>query len=545
MAMLTVRELSFTYPQMTEPALQNISFSLEEGDFLTVCGPTGCGKSTLLRLLKPQLSPKGIQTGTLLLDGAPLQETASPAVVGFVSQHPEEQIVTDRVWHELAFGLENLGVPQSEIRIRVAEMTSYFGMTGWYDRDTASLSGGQKQLLHLASIMVMQPRLLILDEPTAQLDPITAADFMATVRRLNRDFSLTVILTEHRAEEAVPAADKLLLMKDGGISAMGPPRAVLAAMGPSDPMLAAMPAAVRLYHLLPAAGNEIPLSVTEGKAYLQAHFHVADAPSPMEYSFPQTALAAEQVSFRYDRRGEDILRRCSLTVGCGEWVCLLGDNGAGKSTLLQAIAGLLRIQTGKIIVMGKPLTAYRGGDLYHHCLAMLPQNVQTLFAKNTVREELAEAGTELSVLPFDLSPFLERHPYDLSGGQQQMVALAKVLGQNPKLLLLDEPTKGLDAAAKDQLAKVLLQLCAKGIGLLTVTHDVEFAAQYAHRCGLLFRGEVMGMGHPDVFFAGNYFYTTPTRRMCRGLCNYGTTPEQLAACCTPKESVSKGAESVW
>ena len=543
MAMLTVRELTFTYPQIDTPALENISFTLEEGEFLTICGPTGCGKSTLLRLLKPQLAPKGTQTGTLLLDGVPLREAASPTVVGFVSQHPEEQLVTDRVWHELAFGPENLGVPPQEIRIRVAEMASYFGITEWYDRDTASLSGGQMQLLHLASVMVMQPRLLILDEPTSQLDPIAAAEFMATLKRLNRDFSLTVILTEHRAEEAVPAAHKLMLLKEGRLSAMGAPRKVLGQMSPAEPMASAMPAAVRLYHLLPAAAPEVPLTVAEGRQYLREHFHVQDAPAPKTQSFPQTALALEKVSFRYDRQGEEILRRCSLTVGCGEWVCLLGDNGAGKSTLLQAAAGLLRIREGKITVTGKPLSAYHGGELYHHCLAMLPQNVQTLFARNTVREELEETAASLGELPFDFSPFLERHPYDLSGGQQQMAALAKVLGQHPKLLLLDEPTKGLDAAAKETLGEILRRLCAKGIGLLMVTHDVEFAAAHAHRCGLLFRGEVMGMGHPDAFFAGNYFYTTPTRRMCRGLCNYGITPHELAACCTPKTDPSqRGAE---
>ncbi len=539
MAALTLRDVSFSYPMTNTYAVRHISFDSEDGAFLTVCGATGCGKTTLLRLLKSAPAPKGTLSGEILLDDTPIAQVPIETI-GFVAQHPDEQIVTDRVWHELAFGLENLGVDPEEIRIRVAEMASYFGMTDWYERDTASLSGGQKQLLHLASVMVMQPKLLILDEPTAQLDPIAAADFMATLKRLHRDFSLTVILTEHRLEEAIPASTAMLLMENGTVSAYGAPRDVLSALSPDHPMIQAMPAAVRLYHRLPKQQPQTPLSVAEGKAYLKKNFTLRDAEIPTLQKYESTVLSLRDICFRYERRQRDILNHCDLTLHRGEWLCLLGDNGAGKSTLLKNAAGLLRPYSGRIEVLQKPIGKYTGGDLYHNCLAMLPQNVQTLFARNTVAEELAETQVSADALPFDVSRFLQRHPYDLSGGEQQMVALAKILGQKPQILLLDEPTKGLDAAAKARLGRILRALCDQGIAILTVTHDVEFAALFADSCGLLFRGEVIALQAPAAFFSQNYFYTTAARRIARGLCENAVTVDTVTACCTARqEEVAK------
>lgn len=533
MATLALRNVSFSYPTADTPTLRRISFSVEEGAFLTICGETGCGKTTLLRLMKPQLTPKGTRSGEILLGDTPIEEIPAQTV-GFVSQHPEEQIVTDRVWHELAFGLENLGTPPDEIRIRVAEMASYFGMTNQYDRDTASLSGGQKQLLHLASVMVMQPQILILDEPTAQLDPIAAADFMATLKRLHRDFSLTILLVEHRLEEAIPASTAMLLLEKGRIAAFGSPRAVLSALPAHHSMTDAMPVAARLYHKLPKMQDQTPLSVAEGKAYLQQYFTLRDGQHPLQKSFGDVALSLKGICFRYERRAEDILHECDLTLHRGQWICLLGDNGAGKSTLLKNAAGLLRPYCGKITVLQKPIGKYEGGDLYQNCIAMLPQNVQMLFARNTVAEELAETQCMVAALPFDLPPILQRHPYDLSGGQQQLVALGKILGQHPQILLLDEPTKGLDVAAKAKLGAILRGLCDRGVAILTVTHDVEFAALFADTCGLLFRGAVIGMQSPTAFFSQNYFYTTAARRISRGLCENAITAESVAECCTVK-----------
>lgn len=539
MALLTLENVRFQYPMTDTYALDSVSFSVEKGAFITVCGETGCGKTTLLRMLKRELTPNGTQSGRILFEDTPigaLSHRESACAIGFVAQQPEQQIVTDRVWHELAFGLENLGVPQGEIRRRVAEMASYFGITEWFLRDTASLSGGQKQLLNLAAVMVMQPRLLILDEPTAQLDPIASADFIATLQRLNHDFSLTIVLTEHRLENVVPISHRLLILEQGRVQAFAPPREVLSRMDTRSPLMQGMPAAVRFYQQQPIKHTPCPLTIREGSEYLHAHFTAAPEPkqSAQQAQHTEPALELHNVSLRYERNAPDILSDCSLTVHCGECFCLLGDNGTGKSTLLKAAAGLLQPYAGKIRVMGKKITDYRSGTLYQNCIAMLPQDVQTLFVCNTVREELEETGFSQEHFPFDLTPWLERHPYDLSGGQQQLVALAKIMGQNPKLLLLDEPTKGLDAAAKHRLGAVLHTLCQTGIAALIVTHDMEFAAEFAHCCGLLFRGSLIAAEPPRQFFAGNYFYTTPVHRMSRSLCPDAVTIAQLLRGCSPK-----------
>uniref|UniRef100_UPI000375BC7F energy-coupling factor ABC transporter ATP-binding protein n=1 Tax=Ruminococcus flavefaciens TaxID=1265 RepID=UPI000375BC7F len=257
MEILAVRDLSFTYPQCSSAAVKNVSFTLERGDFAVLCGATGSGKSTLLRMLKRELTPLGEKKGSIIFCGTELSQLSdrkAASEVGFVMQNPEQQIVTDKVWHELAFGLENMGTPSDEISRRIAEMASYFGIGDWYDKDTAQLSGGQKQLLNLASVLVMQPKLLILDEPTAQLDPIAAADFISTVRRLADDFSITVIMAEHRLEEVVPICDRLLVMEQGQLIASAPPAEVIAALKSREDILCGMPAASRLYARLGIGG---------------------------------------------------------------------------------------------------------------------------------------------------------------------------------------------------------------------------------------------------------------------------------------------------
>ena len=535
MALLQVENLSFTYPQCHQPAIRGISFAVEQGEFVCVCGATGSGKSTLLRLLKRELAPLGALSGRILMEGRPLSELPakeSAFTVGYVMQRPEQQIVTDKVWHELAFGLENMGLPQPEIARRVAEMAAYFGMEGWFDQPVNSLSGGQKQLLNLAAVMVMQPRLLILDEPTAQLDPIAASEFIATIHKLNRDMGLTVIIIEHRLEEVIPLCDKLLAMEQGRLLACAPPREVIAALADKPELLCAMPAAARLYHALHAAG-ECPLSVREGRrltaGYANAIRALPEEPVPAPRA---AALEMKDVFFRYEKNSPDVLQGLNLTVQEQEICCILGGNGSGKTTTLSVAAALYQPHHGSIRVFGKKLKEYRNQALYRECLTLLPQDVQTVFLCNTVREELAEAQAGLALLPFDLSPLMDRHPYDLSGGEQQLVALAKVLATRPRLLLMDEPTKGIDAAGKLRLAGILRQLRDGGMTLLIVTHDVEFAALCADRCALFFRGSIISEGTPRAFFRANSFYTTAASRMTRGHYDNAVTVEDVSALCT-------------
>ena len=532
MEILALENLTFSYPQSTRRVLDTVSFSIKEGEFCVMCGATGSGKSTLLRLCKPSLAPTGQLDGQILFKGTPLDRLSSRDAamkIGFVCQQPDQQIVCDKVWHELAFGLENLGLPQKEIALRVAEMASYLGIEPWYDKPVSALSGGQKQLLCLASVMVMHPDVLILDEPTSQLDPIAAAEFIHTLKKLNRDFSLTVLIAEHRLEELVPICDRLIVLEKGGLLGSDAPLSLMPSIAQRPQLLASMPSAVRIACAL--GQKRYPLSVRQGREML------AELPAPRVRALPeQTALHGQSkalqltdVHFRYARELPDVLSSLSLSLYEGETLCMLGGNGSGKSTLLAVAAGIFKPYAGKIEVLGKKIGQYKGQALYDQCLSLLPQDVQTVFLCNTVHEELADAKVDHSALPFDLSHLLNTHPCDLSGGEQQLVALAKALATKPRVLLMDEPTKGLDAEKKAQLIEILRALKADGVSILIVTHDVEFAALCADRCVLLFRGQAVSDALPRAFFAENNFYTTAARRLSRGFLDNAVTTQDVSA----------------
>ncbi len=536
MEILAVKELSFTYPQTNAPAVSDVSFSVRRGELVTVCGATGSGKSTLLRLLKRELSPLGEQSGTLLFSGTPLpglSDRDSASRIGFVMQDPEQQIVTDKVWHELAFGLENLALPQQTIALRTAETASWLGISDWYDRDVAELSGGQKQILNLASVMAMQPDLLILDEPTAQLDPIAAAEFINALKKLNTELSLTVIIAEHRLGELIPISDRLMVLEEGRLIFDGEPRSVISQLRSRPELMCAMPAAAQLYTSLGFTGEDCPLTVREGRNFIEQHFRrkIKSLPRKETPAPAPPALELEDVFFRYDKHSPDILRGLTLTVRTGEIFCILGGNGSGKTTALSAVSGIIRPYSGTIRIFGRRLREYKNQSLYRECLALMPQDVRTMFLRPTVREELSEHGAELPDIPFDISQLLDKHPYDLSGGEQQLVGLAKVLAAKPKLLLMDEPTKGLDSHAKLRFISLLRKLRNSGMTIVAVTHDVELAAQCADRCAMFFLGTSVSVGTPDEFFGGNNFYTTAAGRMSRGY--YENVPDvaSLAELC--------------
>ena len=533
MVSLAVKNLTVTFPDASAPVLRNVNFLLHEGDFAVLCGATGCGKTTLLRTCKPELAPLSEKSGTITFEGndlSSLTARASASAIGFVMQHPEQQIVTDKVWHELAFGLENLGTPIDVMNRKIAEIASYFDIENLLDRDPATLSGGQKQLLNLASVIIMQPRLLLLDEPTAQLDPIAAADFLHTLYRLNQDFQITILIAEHRLGDVIPLANSMLLMDHGTVVRQEDPRTILEHLAPDHPVLAGMPAAVRIYHKTGMKGR-CPLSVNEARRQLMPNLQfrpILQQDPPPERP---PVLEFSRVYFRYERHGRDILQDLTFSVGAGELYCMIGGNGAGKSTVLAVTAGLHRIYAGDVRIFGRRIREYKGRSLRQNCVTLLPQDVQTVFLCNTVREELAEIDREFSThlrdFPFDLSPLLEQHPYDLSGGEQQIAALAKVMLTNPRLLLLDEPTKGLDAQSKQRLADVLRGLTAQGVTVLMVTHDIEFAADHADRVGFLSRGQLVSADTPRRFFPSNAFYTTAACRIARGFCEGAVTVDDI------------------
>ncbi len=538
MEILTVKNLTFTYPMCDASTLRGVSFSLRRGDFTVLCGATGSGKSTLLRLLTSRLAPNGERDGEVLLDGTRICDV-SPCRIGFVMQCPDEQIVSDRVYSELAFGLENLGLEQSVIARRVAEMASYFGIEDWFDRDVSTLSGGQKQLLNLASVMVMDPDILILDEPTSQLDPIATADFLSTLKRLNRDLCLTVIIAEHRLEELIPTCDRMLVMNDGRIAADGEPREVVGSIGTDSALLWSMPTATRLYRTLCASG-EMPLTQREGRRFVEQNYgnRIRTLERVRDQHSDKPALEFKNVYFRYGRDLPDVLRGLSFKVYEGEIFCILGGNGSGKTTALAAAAGLRKIYNGQIKIFDKKIKEYSGQELYRSCLTLMPQDVQSVFLRNSVREELEDAGVDPGCLPFELTTVMDKHPYDLSGGEQQLVALAKILATRPRLLLMDEPTKGLDSTKKLELDRIIKSLKADGVTVIVVTHDVEFAAMCADRCALFFRGEIVCCAPPSEFFSQNNFYTTVAYRMTKGYFDNAITVEDIAELCRENQEGS-------
>ncbi|MCR4992037.1 MAG: ATP-binding cassette domain-containing protein [Lachnospiraceae bacterium] len=564
MEILNVENLKFKYPKTEKYVVDGVSFHVNEGDFVVLCGPTGSGKSTLLKLIKPEISPLGEKQGHVRFNNEEIDrdiedKKIKASRIGYVCQNPKEQAVTDKVWHELAFGLENMGLPTSEMGARIAEMASYFGIEDWYEKRVDELSGGQLQILNLASVMVMNPDILILDEPTAQLDPIAASEFLTTLKKLNNDFALTIIIAEHRLEELIPVCDRILVMEEGRLTIDGAWHEVLGRITPENEIFDALPSAYRLYNGLAGIkglkGNaaadpeKIPVTIRDGREFLSGYIAKnskkelqGTSENSINRELPDNketvksrqvestdALEFKEVSFRYARELPDALKELSFTVNSGEIFCILGGNGSGKTTALNAAAGLIKPYEGCIKVFGKRLKEYKNQSLYNKCLSMLPQDVQTLFLHNTVKEELEsrKALERLGDFPFDISMLLDRHPYDLSGGEQQLVALALVLATEPKLLLLDEPTKGLDAYRKKNLAGILKELKASGITVVTVTHDVEFAAMCADRCVLFFIGSIASEGDVHSFLKSNNFYTTSVCRMSRGICDGPVTVEEI------------------
>lgn len=533
MGLFEIDNLTFAYNGAEQNAVSGVSLCVNKGDFVLVCGKSGCGKTTLLRLLKPALAPVGKRTGSVTFCGtdiAKLDDRTAASAIGFVMQNPDDQIVTDKVWHELAFGLESLGESSDVIRRRVAEICGFLGLTDIYGKRTCELSGGEKQLLNLASVLVTNPDVVLLDEPTAQLDPIAASSFLQALKKLNEELGLTVVLVEHRLEESFAMANKVVIMDEGKVVFASSPEDI-GELYNNDKLVCdifeGLPAAVRLFKATNGVGK-CPLTVRDGKRYVEANFgkNMNDRYA-VQGCKGDVAIEVANGYFRYERDGTDVLDNLSLQVYANEILCIFGANGAGKTTLLRILAGTKRLYKGKYRLWGKKIKEY-GNNLYRDNLTAMPQNPQNLFVKNTVRADLAELAalvgygkTEQAQAVADVmaqtgvTDLAERHPYDLSGGEKQKVALAKVLLTRPKIVLLDEPTKGLDAYSKRQFAEVMAKLKADGKTVVVVTHDVEFATVVADRCAMFFDGKIVSVADKYAFFAENRYYTTAFARITR------------------------------
>ncbi len=512
---LRAEKLSFSYGN-NKTVLTDISFSIKKGEFVLLAGKSGSGKTTLLKLLKPLLSPKGIKSGQIFYENNDLYEMPENIQVkkiGFAGQNPQNNIVTDEVWHELAFGLENLGVDSNIIRSGVAEISSFFGIEEWFYKKTNELSGGQKQILSLASVMVTKPDILILDEPTSQLDPISSGEFISLLSKINKELGVTVILSEHRLEEAFGISDRVIVLEDGKIISDGTPKetGVLLKKINSD-MYDALPVEVQCYTDIENKSDS-PLNIREAREWFSGKKILAEIAEEKESDTPkkELAISADEVFFRYEKNEKDVLNGFSLNVPKGCFYAILGSNGSGKTTALNALCGTLKIYGGKVKVNGT--------------VACLPQDPQIIFEYKTVYEDLKSVVpkdsddkiSEISAL-CKIEEILSCHPYDISGGEQQRAALAKILLQNPDIILLDEPSKALDAHFKKTLAGIISLLKKEGKTIVAVSHDIEFCAEYADRCALFFNGKIISEDEKRNFFREKSFYSTRASRMTKGIC---------------------------
>ena len=583
MNLVEIKDFGFSYPESSRKVLEHVNLNIKEGTLNVIMGRSGCGKSTLLRQLKSVLAPAGEKEGEILYRNILLRDTdhrTQSQEIGFVMQNPDNQIVTDKVWHELAFGLESLGYDNATIRLRVAEMASYFGIQKWFYKNVSELSGGQKQLLNRASVRAMHPSLLILDEPTSQLDPIAASDFLETVKKINRDIGTTVLLTEHRLQDIIPYADRVFVMDAGTLFLEGTPREIGTKLKEQHHgMFLSMPVPMQIY-----AGTEstltCPLTVSEGRQWIREYIEekgikkeqIQQANQRLERQGEKNknetaglfghfkrqkentppAIQMKDVWFRYEKDSPDVIQDLSLEVKKGEFYALVGGNGTGKSTTLSLLGRVHQPYSGRIYLDGKDLRSFSDRELYGGYLGVMPQNPQSIFLKKTVLEDLysviggkkekpsseypismkKEKAIEGIVSLTHLEGLLNRHPYDLSGGEQQRLALAKVLLLRPKILLMDEPTKGMDAEYKEELGSILKKLQSHGMTIFMISHDVEFVAEYADTTGLFFEGNVVTSKKTRDFFAGNNFYTTAANRMARGLFPEAVTGKDVVSCLT-------------
>ena len=552
MEIFKVENVNFTFAESSKRALNAVSFTIQQGSFAVLFGASGSGKTTLLQLLKRELTPNGKRDGEIFYKGELLEDIDAKTLaseIGFVMQKPDDQIVMDTVWHELAFGLENMGLSNAQIRKKIAEMTSYFGMGDWFHKKISELSGGQKQLLNLASILIMQPKVLILDEPTSQLDPIAATEFMQTLHRLHEDTGVTIILVEHRLEDVFQFASDIMLIENGSIIAQGSPRIIgqiVKKINEHHIMLEALPTATRIYYGLSTFTNESPITIREGMEFISNYKNeIQELPrNIIEQKIDKPILAMKDCWFRYGRDFPDIVKGVSLKIQKGEIFCILGGNGAGKTTLLKLLAGQCKPYKGYVLLHDKKMKKYSMEQLYKKNIALLPQNPKTLFLQSTIREDYevtaklmgfdkmeASLQIERVMKMLHIESLMDMHPHSVSGGELQKIAIGKLLLLQPKILLLDEPTKGIDVFAKKQLQQLLQQLRVQGMTIIIVTHDMDFAAEIADCCGLYFDGEVLAMDVPKSFFAQNNYYTTAANKIARQLYPNAVTCEDVIELC--------------
>ena len=593
MALIEFNDFSFSYlnsdgTESQRKSLDSIDLEINYGDFVLLCGPSGCGKTTLLTNLKKELMPAGRRSGEIRFNGVRIQDLddiSSACDIGYLFQNPDSQIVTDTVIQEIAFPLENIGLPTEEIRNRISEIVAFFGINDILHKNVNELSGGQKQLVNLCSLLVLRPEVLLLDEPMSQLDPIASYEFLSIVRRLNEEFSITVIMSEHKADSIFPFIDKAVFLKDGRIEFVDNAHNICKEVIDDEIFENYLPVVTKIYNSLSVKYPSLiklntPLSIREGRRCLnEIHddlikisegsenfdnlgfsnlHHTSKKYQSMEKSGILDKISLNKnrnaliqmkgIYFAYEKE-KLILKNVDFDLNRGEFVSLIGGNGVGKSTFLQLLVGILKPIKGKV--------KYRKGIK----LAYVHQNPMIHFSKDNVREEFLESILESNLFNksnvdfkkedyesllklnneefidsellnglkfdsiefkfkeiiefFDICDLIDKHPYDCSGGEQQKIVIVKALLQNADVLVLDEPTKGLDPISSKALADILNSLIDNGLTIIMTSHDLDFVANNCKRCLMLFDKDIQIDDDPKVIFAENNFYTTFTNRMVK------------------------------
>lgn len=545
-----IENLSFSYSNNEEKAIKNVSLKIEQGEFIVICGKSGSGKSTLLRMLKPELTPNGKTSGIIKLfnkEKNDFTQRESAECIGFLLQNTEYQAITHTVRSELAFGLENLEYDSKTIRLRIAELSAYFSLERIIDKKISELSGGQKQIVCLASIVAMHPKAIILDEPTSQLDPVSFVSFLEILQKLCRENGITIILTEHRLENVVGIADRVIIMENGEIISDSSPQNISKKLLNENEFAGcSMPVPMRLFAELDI-DEKFPLNVVQAYKKLNELLK-----GKVKYTNPQReekalskiyAVEMKNVWYAYNSSGY-VLKNMNLKIKSGSFTALMGSNGAGKTTVLSLMSGLLECKSGKIKLFCKDIKKYKNQEIHNGMIAVLPQKCECLFAGNTIREDLecvlkfseckkSDVAKKIDeVAKFtQIQHLLDRHPYDVSGGELQKSALAMILLKQPQIIFLDEPTKGMDNLFKKQFAEKMHNLCSSGITVVMVSHDTEFCAEYCDECAMIFDGMCVSQENRYDFFANNYFYTTSANKIARDVFPSAITQGQVLQLC--------------
>lgn len=531
MAFLETKNLSFKYSDNSF-TLGEVSFSLEKGDFCLVVGKTGCGKTTLLKLFKKEITPSGDLKGIVRMDGLDLKEYDSNKIV-YMFQNPSRQIVSDKVYHEIVFGLESRGFKKEIIEAKLAEIVNYLDINDLLNKHTMELSGGEAQLVSLASLLVLDPEVILLDEASSQLDPLTRKKFLEILKRINQDFGITIILVEHNLEEVLKFTDKIVVLDQGEMLYFGLRDDVINFLSSSKEYFAFLPKTLQISKQLDLGSL---LHLKDVKQALKNKYKNEINFTYEPKVFGKEIIKAGELYYRYSKKEKDVLEKLSLTVYDNEILGLVGGNGVGKTTLLKNLAGIRTFYSGRIEIENKNIRKYKGNSLYKKLVAYLPQDPLTLFIKRTIGEDLEYYVKSLDldkdllnklITKFDLKPLLEMSSYDLSGGELQKCAFTKILLSKPKILFLDEPTKGMDFSLREELKEILVELKAEGATIIIATHDLEFVASVADRVGIMFNGKVLSLTDSHSFFSNNNFYTTIASLAARDLYDKVITVPEL------------------